>query len=143
MTNYNQDVFNGVLGQYGVRTIKLADNSELQCIVLTDASGNVIVPGGTAIPSAITSNRKTVTTAGTAVTLVASTTACSLIDITALSTNTGIICVGNSAVVAASGTRKGVALAPGDTYSLAIDDVVKIYIDSTVNGEGVSFNYSL
>lgn len=98
--------------------------------------------------------RKTVTAAGTAVTLATATTvtagqnpgptANSVRDlrVTALSTNTGVIVVGGSTVVAAAGTRRGTPLSAGDTVSINLADLSKLYIDATVNGEGVSFSYS-
>ena len=85
--------------------------------------------------------RKTVTTGGTAVQLLAASTPCTSVAVTALSTNTGIVVVGASTVVAAAGTRRGVALTAGQTASLDINDVSKLWIDATVNGEGVSFAY--
>jgi hypothetical protein len=82
--------------------------------------------------------RKTVTTAGTAVQLGASTGAES-VAITALSTNTGVICVGGSGVKAATSERTGIALSAGQSASVPTDDVGDIYLDATVNGEGVSW----
>jgi hypothetical protein len=61
--------------------------------------------------------------------------------ITALSGNTGVIVVGGSGVVASLSTRSGTPLLAGDTVILDVDDLAKVYIDSTVNGEGVSFTY--
>lgn len=84
--------------------------------------------------------RKSVTTAGTAVQL-ASTTTCLSLLITANLSNTGIICVGDSTVVAAAGTRTGIPLDVGDSVSMDITDLAIVYIDSTVNGDGVSYLY--
>lgn len=81
---------------------------------------------------------KAVTTAGTPVPLAASTT-CKRITIQANTDNTGIIVVGGSGVSAASGT--GVALYAGDAYELEIDNLADVYLDSSVNGEGVRFTY--
>lgn len=87
-------------------------------------------------------SRRVVTTAGTRVQLATSGIAgLRSIAITALSTNTGIIAVGGSTVVAAAGTRTGVALAAGATVSLDIADITDVWLDSTVNGEGVSYAY--
>lgn len=88
----------------------------------------------------IANNRKVVTTAGTAVAL-AATTACKRVTITAETDNTGVIVVGGSGVVAALATRQGVPLNAGDTYELDITDLASVYIDSTVNGDGVTFTY--
>lgn len=88
----------------------------------------------------ILDNRKTVTTAGTRVTLAAS-TACKRVDVQALATNTDVVCVGGTTVVAASGSRTGMALNPGDVYSIEISNLNSVNLDSVVNGEGVSFVY--
>jgi len=84
--------------------------------------------------------RKVVASAGTAEALAAS-TACQKVDIQAELDNTGIIVVGGSTVVAAAGTRRGIALRAGDSYEFEIDNLADIYIDATVNGEGVTFTY--
>ena len=83
------------------------------------------------------SGRKTVTTAGTAVRL--SSEAAESVAVTALSTNTGTICVGGPEVVASAGTRAGTPLAANQTATFDTDDVADIWIDATVNGEGVSY----
>lgn len=83
---------------------------------------------------------KTVTTAGTDEALAGS-TACKKVDIQALTDNTGTVAVGASGVDATLGTGTGIVLYPGDTYSLEIDNLSDIYVDSTVNGEGVRYVY--
>lgn len=112
-------------------------------VMVVDASGVQITSFGASVtpPSAIGDGLKVVTTAGTAVTL-ASSTAIKSVIVTANSTNTGVIVVGGSTVVAASGaTRRGYALSSGDSVRINIDDLVKVYIDATVNGEGVHYVY--
>jgi hypothetical protein len=97
---------------------------------------------GPATNSAIGDNLKLVAAAGTRETLVASTTPCKSVVITAKLTNTGTVVVGGSTVVAASGaTRRGAPLSAGDSVVIDIDDLVKIYLDVTVSGEGVTFAY--
>lgn len=89
--------------------------------------------------------RKTVTTAGTAVALAATEPTAGAIRslvVTALSTNTGVICVGGTTVLAAAGTRRGTPLAASGSVSLDFSGgLTQIFIDSTVNGEGVSYTY--
>lgn len=91
--------------------------------------------------TAITSGRKIVATAGTRETLVAATTRARRVEITAETDNTGIIVVGGSSVVAALATRVGTPLNAGDTMTIEIDDLQKIYLDTTVSGDGVTYNY--
>lgn len=81
------------------------------------------------------------TTAGTRVALASSSTPARQVFITALSGNTGTVCVGGSTVVASLSTRTGVPLDAGDSVALDIADLSSVYVDSTVNGEGVSFMY--
>lgn len=88
----------------------------------------------------IGTGRTTVTTAGTRVVLAAS-TACKKVDITAETDNTGVIVVGGTGVVASLATRQGTPLNAGDTYSIEIDNLNDINIDSTVSTEGVTYTY--
>jgi len=83
---------------------------------------------------------KTVTTAGTDVAL-AGVTVCRKVDIQAQTDNTGLIAVGGSGVDATESTGTGIILNAGDSYSVEIDDLANIFIDSTVNGEGVRYTY--
>lgn len=94
-----------------------------------------------AYATTLADQRQTVTTAGTRVQLTSSVIRARQVDITALHTNTGIITVGSSTVVAAAGTRRGTPLNPGDTYTGYNVDLSQVYLDSTVNGEGVSYSY--
>lgn len=83
---------------------------------------------------------KTVTTAGTDVALAASTT-CRRVVIQAQTDNTGLIAVGATGVDATVATGTGIILNPGDAFELEIDDLADVFIDSTVNGEGVRYTY--
>lgn len=113
-----------------------------------DTAGRIHITGdasATALPVTTTSGlttintgRTTVTTAGTRVVLAAS-TACKRIVIQALYANTGRIAVGGTGVVAASGTEQGQILFAGDSFELEIDNLNDVNIDSSVNGEGVSY----
>ena len=90
----------------------------------------------------VTSGRKAVTNAGTAETIVASSTACFRVELSADLGNTNPVVVGGSTVVAANGSQQGIVLIPGnDPFVIIIDDVEKIYVDSQTNGDSVVFNY--
>lgn len=107
-----------------------------------DASGTNPLPvANYAGATTVGDGRKVVTTSGTRVTL-ASTTFCREVTITALSSNTGTIVVGGDTVIAATGTRRGVPLAAGASITLSVNDLAAVYLDATVNGEGVSFLYT-
>jgi hypothetical protein len=88
----------------------------------------------------IENGRKVVATAGTAEALAAS-TAVKMVTVQAELSNTGVITIGTTTVDAAEPTRTGIALEAGDTITLDLDDLAKVYIDATVNGEGVTFVY--
>lgn len=85
-------------------------------------------------PTTVFNGKTTVTAAGTRVVLAASTTVKS-VTIKALSTNTGLIYVGNSTVSSANGFQ----LAAGDTISMDIANLNTVNIDSSVSGEGVTY----
>ena len=94
------------------------------------------IPGYT--PVAINSGRQVVTWIGARVQL-ASSLNISEVLLVAEFTNTGTICVGGSDVVANQATREGVPLNPGDGVVITIDNINKIYIDSTAGGDGVTY----
>ena len=89
-------------------------------------------------PSAVVSGRKTVTTAGTAEALGSSTVLEDGVLVMALPDNTNNVFVGDSSVDKDS--DKQTELEPGQPWAFAIDDLAKIYVDVTTNGEGVSFS---
>lgn len=115
--------------------------------VLGEAASNTLTPvkvnsvgqldvGNTTIGD----GRTTVTTAGTAVAL-ATSTSCRIVDIMAETDNTNYVVVGGSTVDATLATRRGIPLMRGQSIHLLIDDLRKIYIDSLVDGEGVTYIY--
>lgn len=103
-------------------------------VTLYDAAGNAVTP--TNIATGIAGGSKNVTTAGTRVALAASTT-CKRVIITAKVTNTGIIWTGGSDV----GALVGTPLYALDSIDIEIANLATVFIDSTVNGEGVTFTY--
>tara|TARA_B100001113_G_C20906911_1_gene533885 strand:- start:194 stop:601 length:408 start_codon:yes stop_codon:yes gene_type:complete len=76
-------------------------------------------------------------TVGTSAEVLTSSTACKHVDIMASVANTGIIYVGGSGVTSST----GIALYPGDVYSLDIDNLNDVYVVATVNGENVQYTY--
>jgi hypothetical protein len=90
---------------------------------------------------------KSVTTAGTRVALVSSSTLAINVVIQANSGNTGVIYVGDSTV---SSSVFGVKLTAGNSVSIELPpisdgamevDLADIYLDSGTNGDGVSVMY--
>lgn len=88
------------------------------------------------VPTTIGSGKTTVTTAGTRVTLAAS-TACKSVTIKALSTNTNKIFVGDATVASTNGFQ----LAASEALSLDITNLNTINLDATTSGEGVTYVY--
>jgi hypothetical protein len=88
-----------------------------------------------AAPSAIIHGQTTVTTAGTEVTLGASQALTQGAWIKALHGNTGFIYVGANPVTSST----GYVLDAGETVFVPSDNRATIFIDSSVNGEGVSY----
>jgi hypothetical protein len=86
------------------------------------------------IPTQVISGQVNVTTAGTAVALGTTNDIISVV-IKAKSSNTGNIYVGGSNV----SSSNGLILSAGDAVSLDINNLSSVYIDSDVNGEGVSY----
>ena len=76
-------------------------------------------------------------TVGTSAEVLTSSQACKHVDIMAAVANTGIIYVGGRGVTSST----GIALYPGDVYSLDIDDLNDVYVVATVNGENVQYTY--
>jgi hypothetical protein len=130
-------------GQTYPVAIRTISSKAHQVVLVADESGAILSLGSTKQVTSITSGRKVVSSAGTAEPLVAASTSCKKVDIQAETDNTGVIAVGDSAVIASAATRTGVALAKGQFYSIEIDDAAKIYLDTTVNGDGVTYNISV
>jgi hypothetical protein len=103
-----------------------------------DAAGNLLAGGyGTIVPFA-----KAVTTAGTAVQIVAVATPCKKVVLCADLGNTNPVVVGDSTVVAASGSQKGIVLIPGnDPVTTEIDDLSDLWVDAQTNGDRVCGAY--
>jgi len=123
-----------------IRSIETVLNNTAGTIGTTKVL-NVNIIGSTGAAS-ITSGRKAVATAGTAVALVGSPTSCFRVDLSADLGNSNPVVVGGSGVVAANDSQEGIVLIPGnDPITILIDDVSKLYVDSQTNGDAVCFNY--
>ena len=103
-------------------------------VVIASDQTSIPVAATTAAPTTIVNGLTNVTTAGTRVTLAATTTVKG-VTIKARSTNTGTIYVGNTTVSSANGFQ----LKAGESISMAIADLATVNLDSSVNGEGVTY----
>lgn len=102
--------------------------------VTQPVSGTVSANATPVASTTIYNGKKTVTTAGTRVTLAASQAVKSVV-IKALSTNTGFIYVGDGSVASTTGFQ----LQAGETVSLDIANLATVNLDSSVNAEGVTY----
>lgn len=129
---------NPIVGQAGIQGGAGAVSANTTRVAIATDANTVQVTGtvttAEAAPATVLNGKKTVTTAGTRVTLAGSTAAKS-VTIKALIGNTGVIYVGDSSVA----STNGFALNPGDTISLAIANLSTVNLDSSVNGEGVTY----
>ena len=138
MANGTQTV-DGQPGRYNATLPTLNDGQGAALEV--DSSGRLLVNANGGGGTSITDGRTTVTTAGTRVVL-ATSTVCRLVMCQALESNTNLVVVGGSDVVAAAGSsRRGMVLYTNDVLVIPIDNLSKIYVDSLVNGEGVRYTY--
>lgn len=144
------------LWKHGI-TVKLDDSERRKPIpvISVDIFGRpvqspsaMVIPmgmGGRAVsqgaPTSITSGRKTVTTPGTAVQLVSLGSVCRKIIMTAPPANGGAVYVGGTNVSAVSGSQKGLLLLPTGSATIDIDDAGKIWIDSEIASEGITYSY--
>jgi len=104
--------------------------------IALNASGHVL----TAIPDGGGQGVKVTTGAGDHIVLGGDVT-CQKIDIQAQTDNTGLIAVGFNNVDVTEASGDGIILYAGDTYSLEVNNLNLIYIDSTVTGDGVRYTY--
>jgi hypothetical protein len=89
---------------------------------------------GNNISNAVVNGQETVDAAGTAQPIGASTPV-GAVTVKALAANTGDIYVGGSSV----DSSNGYVLAAGEAVLVITDNIANIFIDSSVDGEGVSF----
>lgn len=132
--------------------VVLASDVELGSVEIQDKDGTnrLVIDGdgkiGVSSPSTVAGGVKTVTTAGTGLQIISASTPSQYVIITALLANTGTIYVGGADVDKT--TMNGIALTvaadkdgikiPGSCI-IPINNANKIWIDATVNGNGVSF----
>jgi len=124
--------------------IGLDSNDEIKN-VRTDTSGNLIISstsGPNTTPTAGGNGTKEIATAGTPETLAAS-TACRLVKISNPSGNTGPAVWGfSSAIDIPAATVNGALIPAGkDSGWIWIDNLSKIYVDVTANGENLGYVY--
>lgn len=89
----------------------------------------------------IYNGRKVVAAAGTALAIAAAGKIFSKVIITALTTNTGVIAIGDATVLATAGSENGALLKTGNAAITLRDvDLSKVFVDASVNGEGITWS---
>jgi len=115
-------------------------NSEsLAMPIRVNDSGSLVVVGGETSNTLIGDGSASIASAGTSQALPS--ISCNEVTIEAKETNTGVITIGSSTVVAAIANRRGIALWPSDSVTFEIDNLSKLYIDSTVTGDSITYAY--
>ena len=134
---------NGNLGE-----VALTNDGEMKTQIV-DSNGDPVEPVtdiGITPPSAIVGGVKTVTTAGTAEQLIATSTECQYVVISSLDDNTGLAYVGGSDVD--KSTKNGVPVGfitdssnvvIPESKIIPIDNANKLYVDVNDDGEGISY----
>jgi|TARA_R100000781_G_scaffold113046_1_gene80914 hypothetical protein len=123
------------MGSVGTSAVKIIDNdSDVVSVTSNRLDVNAHVPDASRHSTIGHGKNQSVGTSAEALT---TSTACKHVDIMASISNTGIIYVGGSGVAANS----GIALYPGDVYSVEIDDLADIYVLASVNNEDVQWVY--
>ena len=90
----------------------------------------------------IVSGTTTVTTAGTAVQLTATSTPIPGVWLSGDTGNSDLIVVGDSNVVATAGSQQGIVLIPGNqSIFLAINNLNLLWVDSISNGDELAWAY--
>lgn len=88
----------------------------------------------------ISNGVEVVTTSGTIVPLSVSSVPTFKVDIQALLANSGTVTIGGTSVLSAS--TNGIVLNPGNVYTITdVNDLNKIWVDASANGNGVSYVY--
>lgn len=122
--------------------------SDAKPVVLVDDTGfsfnglNPMPVSASVTPTPITTvsdGDQDVATAGTAVAIAGVATPCVRATVQAKEGNTDVIAIGGSTVVAALGTRTGTALVPLMAFTCEGCDLADYYIDSVINGDGVTY----
>lgn len=107
----------------------------------TITGGGGLTPQAIGASTTLVSGQTAVAAAGTEVVFTTAGTVTRTVIIKALATNTGNIYVGNDGTNHVASTT-GLVLAAGEGVSIDIDhSKTPVYVDSAVNGEGISWIY--
>lgn len=87
----------------------------------------------------LTNGRASVTTPGTPVSIVGSSTPCKWVTVTARTSNAQQINVGGTGVLATSGSTTGIPLTAGQSVTFPVSNANLVYIDARAAGEGVDY----
>lgn len=127
---------------YAALPVDLVDR-EFGKFISTPADKIAVLTTNTGTAPSLTSyfdGRKVTAAAGTALPLSATTLPFSSCTVSALESNTGDILIGASTVDETPATRRGVLLLPASSFTFDLGgDLLYIFIDSEVTGNGVSF----
>lgn len=121
------------------KTIKI-DENQLRSLRGGAVLGGMVPQSGE-FHTSIVDGSKTITVAGTPVALSATSVSISKVEIHSLISNAGYVYVGASTVSAVSGSERGHLIPTGASFTIFINDLNKVYVDSTTSGDKVTFLY--
>jgi hypothetical protein len=140
----SQNIVNrGIDNTTGKETVIKATSNGLHTVIV-DENGpidlNDLLPSSTGV-----TGLKAVTTANTPEQITATSTPIKRVVIQAKSGNVGTIVIGFSNAVRASpaASINGIDLQAGDAYTVDINNLNKVWIDASINGEAVTYHYSV
>ncbi len=94
------------------------------------------------IAKTIVSDRTVVASAGIRVQLSATSVSIFRIDVSADIGNTNVVVIGDSSIVATSGSQKGTVLFAGNpSITIYIDNLNKLYVDAITGGDAITYTY--
>ena len=117
----------------GTRYKDMGDGSNAEVVDIGDRAAREL--GVVSVPTAIYAGQTVVAATGTEVPLTTTQALQSGVIVKALTTNTGNVAVGPNPVTMTT----GLLLAAGEWAFIEVADLATVYVDATVNDEGVSY----
>lgn len=118
----------------GTNLHMVVDSGAVTATVASTTITATVQPSGLAT---VVGGTQETTTPGTPVQL--TTQACKLVTIRAADYNVGVVVIGPSTIVPWPRCRLGADLYPGDSRDFAVDNLSRLYMDATNNGDAISW----
>lgn len=118
-------------------------NQDIKQIRVDATTGGVVVSGSISNGgyTTVASGRKSSSSVGTAVAIVAISTPCKKVSISVPTGNTSSqVAIGDSTALATPGSERGQILIVGASTDVYISDAQNIYVDVGTSGDAITFN---